>query len=106
MIDNAIKNSPKETLKVKITSEIIQNKVVISVKDTEVGINEENLEKIFEKFVLILTKYSVKRTRIFLFISRMIAEAHGSKLYAKSEGLGKGSCFILELPYEEEYFDN
>ena len=73
--------------------------IIISVKDTGIGIPDEKLEVIFERFRQVDS--SLTRTRegsgIGLSLVKALVEAHGGKITVKSE-LGKGSNFIVELP--------
>jgi len=67
--------------------------VLISFKDTGVGISKENMAKIFEP--LFTTK--AKGTGLGLAIVQSIVEAHGGEIRTESE-VGKGSIFTLRLP--------
>jgi signal transduction histidine kinase len=58
----------------------------------------DNLERIFDQFVSIPTKFSATGTRIGLYISSKIINAHKGQLIAESEGEGLGSSFIKKLP--------
>lgn len=74
----------------------------ISVKDTGVGIPEEYIEKIFDKFVQV--KSSVENSAgsgLGLSIAKQIVIAHNGKILCKSE-VGVGSEFIITLPIIEE----
>jgi histidine kinase len=71
-----------------------------SVSDTGMGINPNDLPHLFNKFtrgtgtVLIHTE----GTGLGLYVARMMVEAHHGKIWAESEGEGKGAKFIVELP--------
>ena len=70
--------------------------VVISVKDTGVGIPGDKLEAIFERF----WQASVNDTRglgLGLYISKCLVEAHGGKIWAESR-LGVGSTLFFTIP--------
>ncbi|MGM9552602.1 MAG: sensor histidine kinase [Clostridia bacterium] len=98
LITNAYKYNKKigsVTVKLKETDEDI----VFSVKDTGIGISEEDLPKIWERF------YQVDRARSYcengssglgLSMVKWIANALGGEVYAQSE-LGKGSIFTFKL---------
>ena len=62
------------------------------------AIEPKNLDYIFEPFVTLETKYSAKGTGIGLGLCKEILERHGGSIVAKSEGLNKGSTFIISLP--------
>jgi PAS domain S-box-containing protein len=102
VIENIIQNAVKHTSKndrqiiIKISSE---NKYVkITITDNGAGILSENLEKIFNQFVSIPSKFSVTGSGIGLYISKKIINAHEGKLIAISNGEGLGSSFIIKLP--------
>jgi signal transduction histidine kinase len=69
--------------------------VVISVKDTGVGIDSEVLPRLFTKFI---TRSETGGTGLGLFISKSIIEAHGGKIWAENNKDGKGATFSFTLP--------
>ena len=75
-----------------------QQEVLISIKDSGVGIHSDIIPRLFPKFA---TK-SEKGTGLGLFISKSIVEAHGGKIWAKnnvSDGSAeKGATFTFSLP--------
>ncbi|MHA1996448.1 MAG: sensor histidine kinase, partial [Candidatus Hodarchaeales archaeon] len=81
-----------------IETEILEDVIQLKISDNGCGISTENLEIIFDQFVSLPTQYSVVGTGIGLYVSRLLAEAHGGSLHAESEGVGLGSTFILKLP--------
>jgi len=74
--------------------------VVVSVKDTGVGIDPKEAEKLFSKFVRGsgISRLSPDGSGLGLFIARKIVDAHKGKIWVESEGAGKGSTFKFELP--------
>jgi len=74
--------------------------IVVSVKDTGVGIPGDDLSDIFELFVQ--TDRSLDRTKgglgLGLPVARRLTELHGGTLEARSEGPGRGSEFVVTLP--------
>jgi len=98
LMSNAIKFTKVGTITVAAEKENGQDRqhVIISVKDTGIGIDPEILPKLFTKFA---TK-SEKGTGIGLglFISKSIVEAHGGRICAKNGKDGKGATFYFSLP--------
>jgi two-component system C4-dicarboxylate transport sensor histidine kinase DctB len=94
----AIREAPKENKKeitlnaYKKDSEILR----IDFSDTGSGIEEKLLEDIFLDFVT--TKASSEGTGLGLAISRKIIQRHKGKIWAESEGPGKGATFHIDLP--------
>ena len=74
----------------------------IAVHDTGIGIPPEHITWIFELFNQM--KNGPERARegigVGLALARKLVELHGGTIEAKSEGLGKGSEFIVRLPLE------
>ena len=71
--------------------------VVVWVKDTGRGLPGNELEKVFERFYRTGERVEGS-TGLGLAIVRGIVEAHGGKVWAESEGEGKGSTFFFSLP--------
>ncbi|MFC2167640.1 ATP-binding protein [Acidobacteriota bacterium] len=98
LLFNAVKFSPENpAISVEVKSEV--RSVKIGVKDSGIGIPEDEIDKIFDKFyqgknALSLT---VKGTGLGLTLVKHIVEAHGGRVFAQSE-LGQGSVFSIVLP--------
>lgn len=71
--------------------------VEISFADTGMGIERKNLERIFEPFF----STQEKGTGLGLAVSFEIVRRHRGKIFAESEGLGKGARFVVQLPVEK-----
>ncbi|MEX0918743.1 MAG: HAMP domain-containing sensor histidine kinase [Candidatus Paceibacterota bacterium] len=98
VIDNAIKYTPAGSVKVAVKSG--DGKVRIDVTDTGVGLEAEEIEKLFQKFVRADDegKINVKGTGLGMFVAKQIIEAHQGQIIANSPGKDQGSTFTLELP--------
>lgn len=96
---NAIRFTPREG-EITVTFKDCKDEVMISVVDTGKGIATENLEKIFEVFY----QEEDHMTRRYgglglgLSIARGLVGLHGGRIWAESEGLGKGAAFRVVLP--------
>jgi signal transduction histidine kinase len=100
LIDNAVKYSGKD-VRVIVESEKIDGKyVTLRVRDHGPGLPKSELKRIFKRFYRVpgpqATK--VKGTGLGLYIVRSVAKRHGGRAFAESEGLGRGSTFVLQLP--------
>lgn len=99
-IGNSLKFTPRDG---KITISFLRNDDVVEtrVRDTGAGIDEKDLDKLFQKFGLLPGSYTVNRTAsgtgLGLYISRSIIELHQGKIWGNSEGRGKGSEFGFAL---------
>ena len=100
LLDNAIKYSGG-CVDVSVEIELPDNEhVVLRVRDHGVGIPAEELKRIFKRFYRVprRTFPQVKGTGLGLFIVRAIARAHGGRVFAESEGVGRGTTVTFELP--------
>jgi signal transduction histidine kinase len=102
LLDNAVKYSPNG-VHVSVELEARNEKsVVLRVRDAGVGIPEQELKRIFKRFYRVTQRSlsQVKGTGLGLFIVRSIARKHGGRVFAQSDGAGKGTTVTLELPRE------
>ena len=96
LLDNAVKYTPDGgSVKVSVREE--DGSVALAVSDTGVGISEDQLPLIFERFYRADPSRSEGGAGLGLSIARLIAEAHGGQIRAESTP-GKGSTFTLLLP--------
>lgn len=102
-IDNAIRYSEKGTIKIKTGKE--DGGVVLRVEDDGVGFGREDQGKFFQKFYRghNVKGINVNGTGLGLFVCRKFIEAHGGRIWAKSDGLGKGSEFGFWLPLQPPF---
>jgi two-component system, OmpR family, phosphate regulon sensor histidine kinase PhoR len=99
LIDNSAKYTPADG-SITITAEKEDKEICITISDTGIGIPNEDLPRIFERF------YRVDKTRsrdmggsgLGLSIVKHILELHNSRISVESE-TGKGSKFVFYLPY-------
>ena len=100
MLSNALKYSDPGT-PVCLQAREKDGQVVVTISDQGKGIAPEDLPHLFERF------YRAKGTRktegigLGLYITRVLVEAHGGRLWVESE-VGKGSTFFFTLPVAQE----
>lgn len=109
LMDNALKYTKEGGVSVK--AELSKYKdgidyVRIAVTDTGIGVPKEELPYLFSKFS---RGHDVGRlhaggTGLGLYVGKSMIEAQHGKLWVESEGEGKGSTFIIELPVSQEKF--
>jgi signal transduction histidine kinase len=108
-VDTRIEKKEQEETVLNSESEIGENQVLISIKDTGSGIDPEIVSKLFSKF----TTKSLKGTGLGLFICKNIVEAHGGRIWAENndgaDGIvngdgnaGKGATFFFTLPIHKD----
>jgi signal transduction histidine kinase len=99
LTDNASKYSNEDsTVEITVSDDYNQNKVLISVKDEGIGINPEDINKIFNKFSRIdspLTR-KIQGNGLGLYITKTLVEKMNGTISVKSSN--KGSEFIVEFP--------
>jgi two-component system OmpR family sensor kinase len=100
LLDNAVKYTPDGGSVTVSVGEEDNGSVVLAVSDTGVGISEEQLPLVFERFYRADPSRSAGGAGLGLSIARQIAEAHGGTLEVRSK-LGVGSTFVLQLPRQK-----
>lgn len=105
LIDNAVKYS-QDKKEIKISLNENDNKIFISIKDSGIGIETKEIDKIFEKFYRVSSglRHNTKGSGIGLSIVKHIVDAHKGQIIVKSV-INKGSEFIIELPKAERTND-
>ncbi len=98
IIENAINYTPSGFVQTSLKKE--ESKYVFTVKDTGVGITDEDKKHLFTEggHGKDSQKINVHSTGYGLFIAKNIVEAHRGTIRVESEGEGKGTTFIVELP--------
>ncbi len=100
VLDNAVKYSGE---RVHVTVSAVSpspDTVWVRVQDRGVGIEKKQLKRIFNRFYRAPGRglKGTKGTGLGLYIVRSIARAHGGRVFAQSEGEGRGATFTVELP--------
>ncbi|MEZ5336418.1 MAG: PAS domain S-box protein [Methanolobus sp.] len=105
LLGNAVKFTDNKDI-ITITCKTANNKVIVSVKDTGIGISKEDQKKLFKPFSQIDSSISRKYegTGLGLALVKEIVELHQGQIWVESE-TGKGSSFIFELPIDFTIFE-
>jgi signal transduction histidine kinase len=100
LIDNAVKYSESEVKVTVETAKVDGKYVSVRVRDQGVGIPQGELKQIFKRFYRVPGQLAtrVKGIGLGLYIVRSVAKRHGGRAWAESEGPGRGSTFVLQLP--------
>ncbi|MDE1727684.1 MAG: PAS domain-containing sensor histidine kinase [Thaumarchaeota archaeon] len=102
LLSNAIDFCPKENGVIIIKLYADGKNAKIIVKDNGIGISKNKLDQIFVKFYQIDTSVTREHggSGLGLVVCKGIIEAHGGKIWAESEGQGKGSEIHMLLPLD------
>src|SRR5580658_9388604 len=103
LIDNAVKYSGSN-VNVSVELEQMDGKyVAVRVRDQGPGIPVGELKQVFKRFYRVPGALAsrVKGTGLGLYIVRSVAKRHHGRAWAESEGLGRGSTFVLQLPTQK-----
>lgn len=102
IIDNAVKYTPKGEIVVGVHQE--SQSLVFSCQDTGAGVLSEDLPRLFEKFVRGqgMREIHTEGTGLGLYYARSLIENMGGRIWAESQGKGKGSKFSFSLPMADK----
>ncbi len=100
LVDNALKATEKGSVTLSLS--VRGGDFIVEVRDTGIGISEEHLPHIFERFYVVDKSRSRKLggTGLGLSIVKHVVKAHGGRIGVSSR-LGEGSTFTIALPAEK-----
>ena len=100
LIDNSIKYTPAGFVKVSLSKIAENGNVLLKIEDSGIGISAETMPNLFKKFgrARSLSSAYANGSGLGLYVAKEIIKAHKGKIWAESEGEGKGSKFFVELP--------
>ncbi len=99
LLDNAVKYSRDAVRIVVEVAAPSPETVWVRVRDSGIGIPRTQLKRIFHRFYRFQAHgFKVKGTGLGLYIVRSIVKQHGGRVFAASDGEGKGATFTVELP--------
>jgi len=102
LIGNAIKFTPEQGT-ISVAAAVEKESIVATVSDTGIGINEDDLLRLFDEFYRVDNKINqnVKGTGLGLALAKKIVEAHAGKLWVTSK-VGEGTTFHFTIPLKSE----
>ncbi|MBI4887049.1 MAG: HAMP domain-containing histidine kinase [Acidobacteria bacterium] len=100
LLDNAVKYSGGGVRVEVSVAAPTPRTVWVRVRDRGVGIPRKQLKRIFNRFYRVEVRgiRQISGTGLGLYIVRTITKAHGGRVFAQSEGEGRGATFTVELP--------
>lgn len=104
LLSNAIKYTDRGEIRVKAGVEGVNGvpiDILVSVADTGIGIESDQIERLFAKFGQLETgraNAGLKSSGLGLYITKKIIEASGGRIWVESEGAGMGSRFYFTVP--------
>ena len=98
ILSDSVKYTPAGNVWVKLFED--EDEVILSIRDTGIGIDKDDIPKIFQKFfrTKAVARLSTEGTGLGLYFTRRVLEDHGGHIWVESSGLEKGSEFIIKLP--------
>lgn len=104
LLSNAFKFTPPGG-RVRVYLKLYNDKAVVRVEDSGIGMSEDTIKHIFEKFYQGDTSHREKGNGLGLALAKRIVDIHNGEIDVLSE-IKKGSSFIVTLPHSEKHYYN
>jgi len=102
LLSNAIKYTNNNGT-ININAMIQNNNVKVMIKDSGIGLTNEQMKHIFDEFYKAdISRHDFYSSGLGMPICKRIVEKHGGKIWAESKGLGKGSIFYFSIPLNHQ----
>ena len=101
LLQNAAAYTPGDGM-VHVTMTVEGNLAIVRLRDNGIGISSDALERIFELFERGEQDAHSPSVGIGLALVRRLVELHGGSVTALSDGLGRGSEFVVSLPIADK----
>ncbi len=104
LLDNAIKYTPKGSVVVTLEDDPSVREIVVRLKDSGVGLSQDDVHHLFGKFTRGSQgqKQNTEGSGLGLYVAKKMLEAMNGRVWVDSEGIGKGSTFVIALSREEK----
>lgn len=101
LIGNALLyREPDRSARVEVES-VVGETWRVSVRDHGIGIESQQINRLFQFFSRLQSRTRFEGSGMGLALCRRIVEHHGGRIWAESEGAGKGSTFTFEMPLSQ-----
>ena len=98
IIENAIKYN-KINGKIIVKSELKNNNIILSIKDTGIGLSKKHINHIFDEFYKAdNSRHDFESSGLGMSICKRIVEKHNGKIWADSPGIDKGTTIFIQFP--------
>lgn len=102
LVGNGLKyHEPDQAPRIEVLSSVGEAWRV-SVRDNGIGIDPKQIERLFQFFSRLQARTRFEGTGMGLALCRRIVEHHGGRIWVESEGEGKGSLFMFEIPFAQD----
>lgn len=101
LVNNSVKYAGEKPPDILLKARILEGDLVVEVRDQGMGFKQESSDYIFEPFHRLTPHKEQPGLGMGLAICQEIIHQHGGRIWAESEGPGKGACFTFRLPVHE-----
>jgi len=106
LFTNAVKYSNLQG-NIFIDAKVTTDEVIFSVRDNGVGMTKDQIQHVFDEFYKAdVSRHDFDSSGLGMPISKRIVEKHGGRIWANSQGLGKGSTIYFSLPFHSDHPTN